>query len=182
VEAVTWQDFWRATVLATTLALLIGGSQVSSCAQDVSDSRLPVSGRRRPVPPQTPNIPEDGTWLGALTRLKCSRIALLPSNSKISLSNKKLRIEVIEFHHKRHEPSVLLIATRLQEQRRMDKGARASLAGLRPGRYVIKVRWSKKEAVGTVDVPKEAENHADELLVSEADGYWAIGASAEKRE
>jgi hypothetical protein len=118
--------------------------------------------------------------LGALTQVKCSKIVLLPGGAAFTVKNRKLRIETIELHAKRHEPSVWLIATRLQEERALDQGGTASLAGIKPGRYVLVVRVSKKKAIGTIDVPKEPANCTDEIPVVEAEGYWAIGDSENK--
>jgi len=175
-------DLLRATTAVIALAALVGGNQRLLSAQEINEKDLPVSLRHGTASPEPPSLGENGTWLGALTRVKCSKISLLPSGVPFSGMNRKLRIETIELHAKRHEPSVWVIATRLQEERALDEGGTASLAGIKPGRYVLVARMSKKKAIGTIDVPKEPANCTDEIPVVEAEGYWAIGGSENKHE
>jgi hypothetical protein len=71
---------------------------------------------------------------------------------------------------------VLIISTKLKEQRVLDPTGKTSLEGLKGGRYVLAVHVAKKEAIGTVDVPSEMARCVDEISVVEADGYWALGS------
>jgi len=146
----------------------------------VNDKDLPVLLRHGSAPTGPPDAGADGTWTGALTTLKCSQVALLPGNSGFPLTKQKLRIEAIEFRHKKHEPSVLVIATRLKEQRALDPTGKANLEGLKAGRYVLAVHVAKKEAIGTVDVPNDPAKCIDEIPVVEAEGYWSIGSPEKK--
>jgi hypothetical protein len=154
--------------------------RANASAQEIDDSNLPVSLRHGTALIGPPDLGADGTWIGALTKLKCSQVALLPGNSGFSVTKQKLRIETIEFRRKKHEPSVLVIATKLKEQRVLDPTGKASLEGLKAGRYVLAVHEAKKEAIGTVDIPNEPARCVDEIPVVEADGYWAIGSPEKK--
>jgi hypothetical protein len=164
-----------ATIAAIVLTALIAGNRPLLCAQEVNDKDLPVSLRPSPVPPEPPKRVDEGSWLGTLTQLECSRIRVLSNDSGFSVRSRRLRIETIEFHRRRHEPSVLVIATRLQEQRALDKEGTANLGQLKPGRYVIKIRTPKEEALGTVDFPEGPGNCIDELPITKFEGKWYIG-------
>jgi hypothetical protein len=167
---------------ATALTVLIGGVPVLLPAQEVNAKDIQVPLRKSATLLEPPMPHDEGSWLGALTQLRCSRIRILPNNSGFPVGARRVRIETIEWRGKRHEPSVVVLSTRLQEQRALDSVGSASLARLKPGRYVLKVRISKQEAIGTIDVPKDAASCTDDLPISQADGYWAIGGPQKNRE